>query len=53
MTNEEIKNRLSSVCSALNNLKIDKGIENASNLAGSYAILTEIIEEMTNEESGE
>jgi len=43
MSNQEIIARLQSVCNALDSITI-AGVRNASNLAGSFVILEEIIQ---------
>lgn len=48
MEKTEICDRLNMVCKALDNISI-VGIQNASNLAGCYGILNEIITALTQE----
>ena len=52
MSNQEVIARLQSVCNALDNITIT-GARNASNLAGSFVILEEIIQAINVQEESE
>jgi hypothetical protein len=52
MSNQEIIARLQSVCNALDSITI-AGVRNASNLAGSFVILEEIIQAIAMQEEDE
>lgn len=50
MTNNEIKQRLDTVCQALDHIQICEGIKNSNNLSASFGILQEIIQALPDDE---